>query len=252
MTAERIAIVTGASRGIGNRIARRLGADGFVIGVHYGQSEVAAGQTVLDIEAGGGKAFAFGAVLGGPDGAERFYATLDAALGQRFGSPRFDVLVNNAGVSPFGSVASTATAVFDEVFDVNVRSVFFIAQGAIGRLRDDGRIVNLSSTLARVTVSRTAAYSMSKAAINVLTRLLAVDLGPRRICVNSVSPGVTATDMSRGLLADTAVAQATARANAIPRIGQPDDIADVVAFLAGPDSRWITGQVIEVSGGSKL
>ncbi len=246
----KIAIVTGASRGIGRAIAERLAADGAVVGVHYGRNPQAADEVVAAIKAEGGDAFAVGAELTESGAAVKLFAQVDAELGKR-GKTTFDILVNNAGVAPFVAFADTTEEQFDYVFDVNVKSLFFITQAAIPRLNDGGRIISTTSVVSRLPFIGVEVYSMSKPPIDNLTKALAKTLGPRKITVNAVAPGVIETDMTGFVKSDEGTQQ-TLNMQALKQIGQAPEIADVVAFLAGPDARWITGQTIEVSGGTAI
>lgn len=248
----KIALVTGGSRGIGRAISERLAADGALVAVHYGKNKSAADDVVAGIAAKGGKAFAIGADLAAKDGVKQLYAALDRELKARTGSTQFDVLVNNAGIAPFVSFADTTEDVLDEIYAVNVRAVFFSTQEAAKRLRDGGRVVNLSSEVARLPAPALAAYSALKAPINNLTQSLAVVLGERSITVNAVAPGAIDTDMAAQLVQDPAIAEHLKNQQALKRIGQPLDIAGVVGFLAGDSSRWVTGQTIYTSGGAAL
>lgn len=245
------ALVTGASRGIGRAIAERLAADGALVAVHYGKNKSAADDVVAGITAKGGKAFAVGADLAAKDGVKTLYAAFDTALTARTGSNQLDILVNNAAIAPFATFEDTTEAVLDEIYTVNVRSPFFITQEGAKRLRDGGRIVFISSGVVRTPFPDVAAYSALKAPIDNLTKTLAVVLGPRSITVNTVSPGAIATDMG-SFLQDPAMAEAVKSKQALKRIGQAQDVADVVAFATSADARWVTGQVIEASGGTVL
>lgn len=247
----KIALVTGASRGIGRAIAERLAADGALVAVHYGRNKSAADDVVANVAAKGGKAFAVGADLAAKDGVKTLYAAFDNELTARTGSNTFDVLVNNAGIAPFATFEDTTETVLDEIYTVNVRSPFFITQEGATRLRDGGRIVFISSGVVRTPFPDVAAYSALKAPIDNLTKTLAVVLGPRSITVNTISPGAIATDMG-SFLQDPAMAEAVKGKQALKRIGQAQDIADVVAFATSADARWVTGQVIEASGGTVL
>lgn len=248
----KIALVTGASRGIGRAIAERLAADGALVAIHYGKSKSAADEVVAGIAAKGGKAFVVGADLGAKDGVKALYVALDKELQARTGSTQFDILVNNAGIAPFVSFADTTEDVLDEIYAVNVRAVFFSTQEAAKRLRDGGRVVNLSSEVARAPAPALAAYSALKAPINNLTKSLAVVLGERSITVNAIAPGVIDTDMASALTQDPGIVEHVKSQQALKRIGQPQDIADAVSFLAGSDSRWVTGQTVYTSGGAAL
>lgn len=247
----KIALVTGASRGIGRAIAERLAGDGAVVAVHYGKNKSSADEVVAAIKAKGGSAFAVGADLSKRGAATVLFDALDAEMKARTGSTKFDILINNAGIAPFVNFAATTEDVLDEIFAVNVRSLFMVTQQAIGRLNDGGRIVSTSSIVVRTPFPDVAAYSMLKAPLDNLSKTLAVELGPRGITVNTVAPGIIATDMTEFVKSDDGAAFAQSK-QALKRVGQADDIAAVVAFLAGPDSRWVTGQVIEAGGGSGL
>lgn len=247
---NKTALVTGASRGIGRAIAERLARDGAVTAVHYGQNAKAAGEVVEAITQAGGRAFSVQAdVRKVADGAALFEAA-DAGFRER-GVTGLDILVNNAGVASFESFSEATEASFDDLFDTNVKGLFFVTQHALGRLRDGGRIINLSSLVARAHFPAIPAYAATKGAVDTLTRHLAAELGARAITVNAVAPGAIDTDMSAWLRSEDGRATAFS-IQALQRVGNPGDIASVVAFLAGPDSGWITGQKIEASGGSKL
>lgn len=247
----KVAVVTGASRGIGRAIAERLAGDGALVAVHYGRNKSAADEVVAGIGAKGGAAFAVEADLAAKDGVTTLFAALDNALQARAGSNQIDILVNNAGIAPFATFEETTEAVFDEIVAVNVRSPFFITQEAAKRIRDGGRIVFISSGVVRTPFADVAAYSALKAPLDNLTKTLAVVLGPRSITVNAVSPGAISTDMG-SFLQDPATADAIKGKQALKRIGQAVDVADVVGFVASPHARWVTGQVIEASGGTAL
>jgi 3-oxoacyl-[acyl-carrier protein] reductase len=248
----KIALVTGASRGIGRAIAERLAADGALVAVHYGKNKSSAEDVVAGIAAKGGQAFAVGADLAAKDGVSQLYAALDKELSARRGSTKLDIVVNNAGIAPFVSFADTTPAVLDEIYAVNVRSLFFSSQEAAKRLNDGGRVVNLSSEVARAPAAGIPAYSLLKAPINNFTKALAVELGGRSITVNAVAPGAIDTDMAAALVQNPEIAEQLKSQQALKRIGEPRDIADVVGFLASEDSRWVTGQTVYVSGGMAL
>jgi len=248
----KVALVTGASRGIGRAMAIRLGRDGALVAVHYAKNRDAAEGAAGEIERAGGTAFPIGVELGSAASVDKLFQLLDAQLIKRTGSNRFDILINNAAIAPDTAVENTTEAVFDEVFDLNVKVPFFMSQKALPRLRDGGRIINISSGATRIALPQKAAYAMTKGALDILTLELAKQLGPRGITVNSLAPGFTETDMSADLLNKPEVRQFAVSASALGRIGQPDDIAGAAAFLASDDGRWVTGQYIDVTGGAQL
>ncbi|WP_265447219.1 SDR family oxidoreductase [Flexivirga meconopsidis] len=242
------ALVTGAGRGIGRAIALRLGRDGARVIVHYGSSGNSAAQTVAQICDSGGAAVAIQAELGVDGDAERLWSAYDKH------ADGVDIIVSNAGVLggriPFAEVTEQ---IYDEIFAVNTRAPFFVLQHGLSRLRDGGRIVNVSTRFTHgARVPELAAYAMSKAAIDSLTATLAKELGPRGITVNAVGPGATATDMNAARLSSEQGRAEMAALSPLARIAQPEDVADIVAFLASDDARWVTGQWVDASGGSML
>jgi NAD(P)-dependent dehydrogenase (short-subunit alcohol dehydrogenase family) len=248
----KIALVTGASRGIGRAIALRFAKDGALVAVNYQKNGEAAAAVVREIEAAGGQAFAVKGDVGSVQGIAGLFHALDAELTKRQGNNQFDILVNNAGIGRQGTVESTPEDVFDELMAVNLKGPFFVTQQAIRRLREGGRIINLSSALSRFPYPRMTAYSMGKAAINHFTLILAADLGKRRITANAIGPGLIATDFTAHARQDPIMVQQVAAHTALGRIGEVTDIAGVAAFLASDDAGWVTGQYIEASGGSGL
>lgn len=239
------ALVTGASRGLGRAIAVRLAADGALVAVHYGTNKAAALETVATIEAAGGQAFPVEADLHRDNGVDLLFDGLGEGLAGR----PLDVLVNNAAL--FGDGIDASEDDFDRVFRVNVRAPFFIVQRALPLLRDGGRIINISSGVTWFAIPEVV-YAMTKGALNVLGRSLANTLGARGITVNTVSPGITRTDMNTWLEELPGAREGVANIVALGRVGEPDDIADAVAFFASPDARWVTGQVLDVNGGLYL
>ncbi|MGW4095128.1 SDR family oxidoreductase [Nocardia sp. NPDC004750] len=242
------ALVTGAGRGIGRAIALRLARDGARVGVHYGSSAEAAELTMEEIIDGGGQAFIIQARLGVPGDAEAVWAAFDEH------ADGVDILINNAGVVG-GRIrfAEVGEATYDEVFAVNTKAPFFLAQHGLSRLRDGGRIVNISTRFTHGSrMPELMTYAMSKAALDSLTATLAKELGSRGITVNAVGPGVTDTDMNTARLATEDGRAAVAALSPLNRVAQPADIADIVAFLASDEARWVTGQWIDASGGSML
>ena len=247
----KIAVVTGASRGIGKQTALRLAAGGATVVVHYRGSKAAADGVVQEIEAGGGSAFVLQTDFSEPAGPRRFYELLDPELQRRFGSNRFDILVNNAGAGTRAVIEDVSERDLDETLQVDLKAPFFLIKYASSRLRDGGRIVNVSSMGTRVAYPEMAAYAPAKAGLEALTLLLAAHFGPRGITVNAVLPGATATDMNPGAR-DPVRSQQLAQTIALRRVGQPEDIADVIAFLVSDAGRWVTGQRIDTSGGQRI
>lgn len=251
---EKVAVVTGGGRGIGRAIAERLAKVGALVVVHYDSNMEAAAETVREIESKGGTAFAAQADLSSIEQIQRFFRTLDDDLTSRTGDNRFDILVNNAGISSPAPYQQMTAEQFDHLFAVNVRGAFFLTQFALPRLRDGGRIINISSTASRRATPSpvTAAYSMTKAALDAFTLALAQDLGRRKITVNTIAPGTVETDINAQFLQQPEVRNLIEGQTALGRIGEVADIAGVAAFLASADGGWITGQRIEASGGFRL
>ena len=208
----KVAVVTGASRGIGRAVAVRLAKDGALVAVDYQKNADAAAAVVGEIEAAAGEAFAVQGDVGSVQGIRAFFQSLDVELDKRRGNHQFDILVNNAGVGREGTVESTPEELFDEVFAINVKGPFFVTQQAISRLRDGGRIINLSSALSRHPYPRMAAYAMGKAAVNYLSLVSAAELGSRGITVNAVAPGLTVTDFTSHARQSPQVVQAVSGA----------------------------------------
>src|SRR5437764_11828197 len=239
------ALVTGGSRGIGRAIAQRLAADGALVAIHYGGNDVAANETLKAIEQGGGQAFLVKAELGVNGDIDPLFTKLEQEL---TGRP-LTILVNNAAVAAQTTISQTTPEEFDRIFAINVRAPFFIIQRALPLMPDGGRIINISSAVTWIATSDTV-YSMTKGALNVLSRSLANSLGARNITVNTISPGITDTDMNPSIRdKDVKAVEHVTRMTALGRPGRPADIADAVALLASDDGRWITGQTLEVNGG---
>jgi 3-oxoacyl-[acyl-carrier protein] reductase len=248
----KVAVVTGASRGIGRAVALRLAHEGALVCVNFNNNLKAAQSVVVEIKSAGGDAFALQADVSSLEQLGRFYEALDAELNGRRGERHFDILVNNAGVGLIGTAATTPEADFDRVFATNVKGLFFTTQHAIPRLRDGGRIINVSSGLSRRPMPQYSAYSMTKGAVNTFTIALAAELGSRGITVNTLAPGLTATDMNAASRSNSNIEKLVSSMTALGRIGKVEDIADAAALLASPDSGWVTGQYIEATGGGGL
>lgn len=239
----KLALVTGASRGIGAAIARRLADDGAEIIVHYGSGADEARAVAQDISQRGGRAHLVQADLAAADGADQLLSGLTQT--------QIDILVNNAGVAPFASIEETDAATFDRLANVNMRSLFFVTRHVLPRMPRGGRIINLSSAVSRTYFAGIPAYAATKGFVDTLTLQLAGALGARGITVNAVAPGAIDTRMS-AWIHQPGGTDALKQLQALDGIGQPQDIAGVVSFLAGPDGAWTTGQVIDASGGTKL
>jgi 3-oxoacyl-[acyl-carrier protein] reductase len=246
MTGQRlngkVAIVTGASRGIGAAIAERLARDGASVVVNYVDSADKAAAVVRRIEGSGGQAAAIRADVGKAAEVQRLFDE----SGKRFG--KVDILVNNAGVPLYKMVAEITEAEFDRILATNVKGVFLTCKQAARGMADGGRIINVSSSVTGLMLPTYVAYAATKGAVEQMTRHLAQELGRRGITVNAVSPGPTDTELFAEGKTEAAKQQ-FAQMAALGRLGQPADIADVVTFLAGDEARWITGQNLRVNGG---
>jgi 3-oxoacyl-[acyl-carrier protein] reductase len=242
--AGKIAIVTGASKGIGAATAKTLAAQGAAVVVNYASSKADAESVVEAITSAGGRAVA---VQGDVSKAAQAQAVVDAAIAT-YG--RLDILVNNSGVYSFGALADVNEADFHRMFDINVLGLLLMSQAAAPHLGEGGGIINIGSAVTAITPPGTAIYTASKGAVDAITGVLAKELGARKVRVNSVNPSLTATEgtHSAGMLAsefETGIVAQTP----LGRLGEPQDIADVVAFVATDDARWLTGEVIIAGGG---
>jgi 3-oxoacyl-[acyl-carrier protein] reductase len=245
------ALVTGGSRGIGRAVALRLAAQGALVAVHYGSNDAAAAETVALIGKAGGRAFAVQARFGESGAVDRVFEGLAAGLADH-DADGLDILVNNAGIHSVSTIGQLTEIEFERLLAVNLSTPIFVVQRALPTLRDGGRIINVGSAATRIANPLQIGYTVTKAALAALSPSLANELGGRGITVNTVEPGVVSTDMTAGW---TGVPEAMAgleSITALGRIGEPEDIADVVGFLAGPQGRWVTGQIIDASGGTYL
>jgi Dehydrogenases with different specificities (related to short-chain alcohol dehydrogenases) len=250
----KIALITGASRGIGAEIAKKLAVGGAeFIGVHYASNKDAALKVVEDIKALGSKAVALEAELTtGISGAKKLWSAFEDAVRLETGTVQLDILINNAGIAPGIPFEETSIDTFEDVINVNLKAPYFITQAASPFIRNGGRIINISTGFTRVAGPTHTIYSASKGAIETLTLALAPHFASKGITVNAVRPGTTDTDMNKDWLAIPEAHAAAASMTAFGRVGTTKDIADVVAFVASEEARWITGQFIDATGGSRL
>jgi 3-oxoacyl-[acyl-carrier protein] reductase len=238
----RVAIVTGASRGIGAAVAQRLAHDGFAVAVNYASSSAEADALVAELTAAGASAIAVKADVSQAGDVRRMFETTEQQLG------KVDVLVNSAGVFKPAPLADTSDALYDRTFDINVRGTFNTLREAAARMNDGGRVVNFSSTTLALNMPGYAIYNATKAAVEAFTHVFAKELRGRNITVNAVAPGPVATALFLDGKTDEQI-QTFAKMPPLQRLGQPDDIAAVVSFLAGPDAGWVNGQVLRANGG---
>ncbi len=239
---NRVAIVTGGSRGIGAAIAERLASDGFSVVINYANSSKAADELTQRITEAGGSAQSFQADVSDSDAVEKLF---DFAT-ESFGG--VDVLVNNAGVLKMQPLAETSDEEFARLVDINLKGCFHTMREAARRLRDGGRVINLSSSVIGLRMPNYGVYSATKAAVEAMSSVLANELRGRQITVNSVAPGPTATKLFLDDKSDELIDRLT-NMSPLERLGQPDDIASVVSFLAGPDGAWVNGQTLRANGG---
>lgn len=252
-TRNRIALVTGGSRGLGRNIALALAGQGSDVIVTYRSNEAEAHDVVGRIEALGRRAVALQLDVAESSSFPAFAGQVQRVLASTWQRDRFDHLVNNAGTGLHASLADTTEEQFDQLYAVHLKATFFLTQKLLPLIADGGRIVNTSSGLARFTFPGAAAYAAMKGGIEVLTRYMAKELGPRGIAVNTVAPGAIETDFNGGAVRDNPQLNAqVASVTALGRVGRPDDVGGAVTALLSEGSAWITGQRIEVSGGMML
>ncbi|MRS16404.1 SDR family oxidoreductase [Enterobacteriaceae bacterium RIT691] len=250
---HRIALITGGSRGLGKNAALKLAAKGIDILLTYNSNQQEAEKVVGEIEALGAKAAALQLNVGDISGFETFAANVQKQLKQHWQRDTFDYLVNNAGIGLYGSFAETSEAVFDELMNIHFKGPFFLTQRLLPLIQDGGRILNVSTGLARFALPGFAAYASMKGAMEVLTRYQAKELGARKISVNIIAPGAIETDFGGGQVRDNAeMNQHIAAQTALGRVGQPDDIGGAIAALLSDELGWMNAQRIEVSGGMFL
>jgi NAD(P)-dependent dehydrogenase (short-subunit alcohol dehydrogenase family) len=250
MTQTKIALVTGGSRGIGKDIAVSLAKKGIDVLLTYHTNQTEAAATVARIQSLGRKAAALQLNSADVSTFERFFTNVAATLRETFDRDRIDFLINNAGTSLQASVTETTEAQFDEMMNIHLKGVYFLTQKALNHFNDGGRIVNISSAVTRTSFVGVSAYAAMKGAVDVYTRSLALELGSRGIAANVVAPGAI---FGGAAMTDTPEIRAWVQGmTALGRVGLPDDVGGVVAFLCSEDAKWVNGQRIELTGGVAL
>ncbi|HEY8927667.1 MAG TPA: SDR family oxidoreductase [Mucilaginibacter sp.] len=253
MKNSKIALVTGGSRGLGKNMALSLAGKGIDVILTYNSKQDEANEVVAEIEAKGQKAATLQFSAGDIKSFDAFFDLVKTILKDKFDTDHFDFLINNAGIGHHALFTEMTEENFDILNNIHFKGVYFVTQKALPLINDGGRIINISSGLARFAMPGTSAYGSMKAGVEQLTRYLAKELGPRGIAVNVVAPGAIETDFSGGMVRDNPdVNKRVAEITALGRVGLPDDIGGVVSFLCTEDARWINGQRIEVSGGMML
>ncbi|WP_299556035.1 SDR family oxidoreductase [Seonamhaeicola sp.] len=246
---QKTAIITGASRGLGKDMALNLAKDGVNIIFSYHTNVTQANEVVAEIENLGQNAIAFPFDATDFNSGQEFIAKATKYLTEKNGSPNFDYLINNAGTGTFNLISDTTEDQFNNMMNIHLKSVYFLTQAALPYLNDSGRIINISSGLARFSLPGMSAYAIMKAGIEAFTRYLAKELGTRKITANTIAPGAIATDFAGGANRDKEKAAVIAGITALGRVGEAEDIGGIVAFLCSEKAGWINGQRIEVSGG---
>lgn len=253
MNTSKIALVTGGSRGLGRNMALALAGKGIDVVLTYHSKKDEAEAVVAEIRAQGRKAAALPLDVAQSATFDAFFGEVKATLHDTFQAEQFHFLINNAGIGLYAEFADTTEAQFDELMNIHLKAPFFLTQKALLLLADGGRIVNVSSGLARFALPGYAAYAAMKGGIEVLTRYQAKELGARGIAVNTVAPGAIETDFGGGMVRDNPQVNAhIASTVALGRVGLPDDIGGVVAFLCTDDARWVNAQRLEISGGTLI
>jgi NAD(P)-dependent dehydrogenase (short-subunit alcohol dehydrogenase family) len=249
---NKIALVTGGSRGLGKNAALKLAERGFDVVLTYRSKKQEAESVVSEIERKGRVAAALQLDTGEISSFDNFFGQLKSTLRQKWQRHTFDFLINNAGIEAHGLITETSEATFDSLFNVHFKGVYFLTQKALPLMEDGGRIINTSTGLARFSVPGYSAYASMKGAIETFTKYLAKELGKRGITANVVAPGAIETDFTKEHLSDVNLKNFLSAQTALGRVGVPDDIGGVVAFLCTEDARWINAQRIEASGGMFL
>lgn len=252
-TKSKIALVTGGSRGLGRDMVINLAKKGNNIIFTYHSNKTEADKVVSEVLSLGQKAIAYSLDLGNIKAFDSFVDQVNEHLLEHEGAPNFDYLINNAGVGLYGSVTDTTEEVFDTLMSIHFKGVYFLTQKLLPLLNDGGRIINISSSLTRISSPNVSAYASMKGAIETYTRYLAKELGSRQITANSIAPGAIATDFAGGSTkSDKNARNAIASITALGRVGEPEDIGGVVAFLCSAEAGWVNAQRIEISGGRMI
>ena len=249
---NRVAIVTGGSRGLGKNMVQSIAERGTDVILTYQSNGDAAEEVVTEVENMGRRAVALQLDVGDAGTFDSFAEQVRGVLGD-WGVERFQFLVNNAGIGLHAGIDETTEEQFDEVMDIHVKGPFFLTQKLLPLIADGGRIVNVSTGLVRIIIPGSAAYASAKGAVEVMTKYLAAELGPRRIAVNAIAPGAIETDFSGGMVRDNSeINKMIASQTALGRVGLPEDIGGVVASLLSPEMGWVNAQRIEASGGQSI
>lgn len=252
-TKNKIALVTGGSRGLGKNMALRLAEKGLDVIITYRNKQQEAEEVVAQIEQAGRKAAALPLEAGDVKSFDGFLDKLKDVLQNKFSAAHFDYLVNNAGMAGYSLIKDVTEEMFDDLVNVHFKGVYFLTQKSLPLLNDGGGIINISSGLARFSYPGSSAYASMKGAVETFTRYLATEMGPRGIRANVVAPGAIATDFGGGRVRDNEeINKAVASATALGRVGVAEDIGGIVAFLCTEDARWINAQRIEASGGMHI
>jgi len=247
---NKTALITGGSRGLGKNMALKIARKDIDVIITYHTNKQEADKVVAEIQSLGQKAIAFQLDTGNVKSFDSFFQQVESYLKEKTGNGKFDFLVNNAGIGITAPFADTTEEQFDTLMNIHFKGVYFLTQKALPLINDGGRIINITSGLARFTSPGFSAYGSMKGAVETLTKYMAKELGSRKITVNAVAPGAIETDFGGGSVRDNKVRNAeVASVTALGRAGLPDDIGGVVAFLCTEDARWINAQRIEVSGG---
>jgi NAD(P)-dependent dehydrogenase (short-subunit alcohol dehydrogenase family) len=252
-TTNKIALVTGGSRGLGRNMALSIAKKGIDVVITYHSNEAAANEVVAEIQSMGQQAYAFQLDTGDLSGFDLFVSRLTTHLANERKNPNIDFLINNAGTALYAPIASTTEEQMDAIFNIHYKGIFFLTQKLLPYLNNEGGIVNISSGLTRIVMPGSSVYGSLKAAVETLTRYQAKELGDRKIRVNVIAPGAIETDFGGGRVRDNKeINDHVAELTALGRVGLPDDIGGVVAFLCTDEAFWINAQRIEVSGGQAI